>query len=259
MEENATLVTTQESAQTTPKKKSVALILCLLGGVFGAHKFYEGKILAGILYLITFGLFMVGVIFDLIKLIRAPSVYYVKKHAPLSLDAIVRFFADFPLEKIGRFVSGAGGIVVGLGASAEFNWGTMLMGLVIVAAGMAITLLKTRNLQETLVLNGSTAGILAVGAFALMLLIAAVIVYAVLKFALGIDLIEWIAEIFGDKEPSGENEVVKKVKKRRFPETMYDEQGNQYRLEYDSGDHADYRCPATGDTKQIWASDLEND
>lgn len=36
--------------------KWVSFWLCLLLGVFGAHKFYEGKPLMGILYLCTMGL-----------------------------------------------------------------------------------------------------------------------------------------------------------------------------------------------------------
>lgn len=43
-------------------------ILCLLLGYLGAHKFYERKILVGILYLFTGGLFFIGWIYDCIKL-----------------------------------------------------------------------------------------------------------------------------------------------------------------------------------------------
>lgn len=42
----------------------------------------------------------------------------------------------------------------------------------------------------------------------------------------------------------------------KFPEYIYDSQGNAYRLQYASSDHADYYCPANGKTKQIWAPDL---
>lgn len=48
--------------------KKVDFILCLLLGYFGIHKFYEKKILIGILYLCTGGLFFVGWIYDCIKL-----------------------------------------------------------------------------------------------------------------------------------------------------------------------------------------------
>ena len=46
------------------KKRTTAIILCLLLGVFGAHRFYVGEMGKGILYIITFGGF-----FGLIPLI----------------------------------------------------------------------------------------------------------------------------------------------------------------------------------------------
>jgi TM2 domain-containing membrane protein YozV len=48
------------------KSKKVALMLCVFLGIFGAHKFYVGKIGMGILYLFTFGLFGFGWIVDII-------------------------------------------------------------------------------------------------------------------------------------------------------------------------------------------------
>lgn len=61
-----------------PKNKWVAFFLCLLFGVFGAHKFYEGKIFMGILYLLTLGLFTIGVVVDLIAILLKPNTYYPK-------------------------------------------------------------------------------------------------------------------------------------------------------------------------------------
>jgi TM2 domain-containing membrane protein YozV len=43
---------------------SVAWILLTFLGVFGAHRFYTGKILTGILYLFTAGLLGIGVLYD---------------------------------------------------------------------------------------------------------------------------------------------------------------------------------------------------
>ena len=60
-----------------PKNKWVAFLLCLFLGFFGAHKFYEGKIGMGILYLLTVGLFGIGVLVDLIVLLFKPNPYYV--------------------------------------------------------------------------------------------------------------------------------------------------------------------------------------
>lgn len=65
------------------KNRNTALILCVFLGYFGAHKFYEGKIGMGILYLCTGGLFCVGWIIDIIDLARKPEKYFVlKKEAP---------------------------------------------------------------------------------------------------------------------------------------------------------------------------------
>lgn len=58
------------------KSKWTAFFLCLFFGVFGAHKFYEGKILFGIIYILTGGLFTIGWIVDCIILILKPNPYY---------------------------------------------------------------------------------------------------------------------------------------------------------------------------------------
>lgn len=60
-----------------PKNKGTALILCLLLGVFGAHKFYEGKAVMGIIYLLTGGFCFLGVFIDFLALLAKPPVYYV--------------------------------------------------------------------------------------------------------------------------------------------------------------------------------------
>lgn len=57
------------------KSKWTALILCILGGEIGLHKFYEGKIGMGLLYLCTFGLCGIGWIVDIIRLIGKPDPY----------------------------------------------------------------------------------------------------------------------------------------------------------------------------------------
>lgn len=61
----------------TPKNKWTAFLLCLFLGVFGAHKFYEGRIGMGILYLFTFGIFGIGWLIDCIILLTKPNPYYV--------------------------------------------------------------------------------------------------------------------------------------------------------------------------------------
>lgn len=59
------------------KNKWVAFCLCFFLGFLGAHKFYEGKVGMGILYLLTCGLLGIGVIIDLIVILTKPNPYYV--------------------------------------------------------------------------------------------------------------------------------------------------------------------------------------
>lgn len=47
-----------------PVDYNVAYLLLTFLGIFGIHRFYMGKILSGVLYLLTGGLFLVGVIYD---------------------------------------------------------------------------------------------------------------------------------------------------------------------------------------------------
>ena len=57
--------------------KWVAFLLCFFLGYLGAHKFYEGRIGSGILYLLTFGLFGIGWFIDCIVLLLKPNPYYI--------------------------------------------------------------------------------------------------------------------------------------------------------------------------------------
>ena len=71
--------TANSSVSKAPKEKNkwVAFCLCLFLGWMGAHKFYEGKILFGIIYLMTGGLLGIGWIVDCILLLLKPNPYYV--------------------------------------------------------------------------------------------------------------------------------------------------------------------------------------
>ena len=60
-----------------PINKWVAFLLCFFLGEFGAHKFYEGKVGMGILYLFTAGLFGIGWLIDWIMILTKPNPYYV--------------------------------------------------------------------------------------------------------------------------------------------------------------------------------------
>ena len=81
---NNTNTNTGSSANTNrvvylgiPKRKWVAFALCLCFGIFGAHRFYEGKVGTGLLYLCTLGLAAVGVVVDLIIILTKTDPYYV--------------------------------------------------------------------------------------------------------------------------------------------------------------------------------------
>ena len=57
------------SSGQSEKDWFVALLLCLFLGGIGVHRFYAGKIGSGILYILTAGVFGIGVLVDLIKII----------------------------------------------------------------------------------------------------------------------------------------------------------------------------------------------
>ena len=60
------------------KNKWISFFLCLFLGYLGAHKFYEGRIGMGIVYLLTFGLFGIGWFIDCIALLCKPNPYFVR-------------------------------------------------------------------------------------------------------------------------------------------------------------------------------------
>ena len=56
---------------TAPKKKIVALLLCLIGffGLSGLHRMYVGKVGSEVIYLFTYGIFCIGTVIDLISIL----------------------------------------------------------------------------------------------------------------------------------------------------------------------------------------------
>ena len=69
--------TTSNAPAANMLDKWVAILLLVFLGGFGAHKFYEGKMGLGILYLFTGALFGIGWIVDLITLLGKPDKYTV--------------------------------------------------------------------------------------------------------------------------------------------------------------------------------------
>ncbi|MCM1286279.1 MAG: TM2 domain-containing protein [Acetobacter sp.] len=59
------------------KNKWVSLLLCFFLGFLGAHKFYEGKIGMGILYIFTCGLCGIGALVDFFFILFKSNPYYV--------------------------------------------------------------------------------------------------------------------------------------------------------------------------------------
>lgn len=59
------------------KSKWVCFFLWLFLGLFGAHKFYDGKIGTGIIYILTIGFFGIGWFIDFFGILNKPNPYYV--------------------------------------------------------------------------------------------------------------------------------------------------------------------------------------
>ena len=58
----------QHHKYSSPKKKSIAIRLCAFFGMFGAHHFYTGHYILAIIYLLTFGVFTFGWMFDFVRI-----------------------------------------------------------------------------------------------------------------------------------------------------------------------------------------------
>ncbi|WP_043530305.1 TM2 domain-containing protein [Litchfieldella xinjiangensis] len=62
-----------------PVNYSLAWILLTFLGIFGLHRFYMGKWLTGLLYLLTGGLFLLGVLYDFWTLNEQISVKHARR------------------------------------------------------------------------------------------------------------------------------------------------------------------------------------
>lgn len=54
------------SQTVSPKSRLVALLLCIFLGLFGAHRFYAGHLLLGVVYLLTAGVLGIGWLVDIV-------------------------------------------------------------------------------------------------------------------------------------------------------------------------------------------------
>ena len=45
-------------------------MLCIFLGQFGVHRFIEGKVVSGIFYCLTSGLFGIGIVVDIIRIAK---------------------------------------------------------------------------------------------------------------------------------------------------------------------------------------------
>lgn len=65
------------SENVSEKSKTADLLLCIFLGTLGIHRFYEGKIGTGILWLCTLGVFGIGWIVDIVMIVtnRAKDKY----------------------------------------------------------------------------------------------------------------------------------------------------------------------------------------
>lgn len=57
-----------QAEEYSSRKKTTALVLCILLGWLGGHHFYSGKWVLGIIYLLTHGFYGIGVVYDLIMI-----------------------------------------------------------------------------------------------------------------------------------------------------------------------------------------------
>jgi TM2 domain-containing membrane protein YozV len=63
------MVSLMETRPVSPKSRLAALLLCFFLGALGIHRFYVGKVGTGILWLLTAGLFGIGIIVDFILIV----------------------------------------------------------------------------------------------------------------------------------------------------------------------------------------------
>jgi len=59
----------KSGVKISKKSRLVAFLLCYIFGMFGAHRFYVGKKITAVIYILTMGLFGIGLLVDTLKII----------------------------------------------------------------------------------------------------------------------------------------------------------------------------------------------
>lgn len=106
-ENNSTKEDISRKEKPKEKRKAITFFLCLLLGFIGAHKFYEGKIKTGLLYLCTFGILGFGWIIDIILIVSKKDEIYNPKEKNKDIDMDVDTFELYKIINIVRYVLGS--------------------------------------------------------------------------------------------------------------------------------------------------------
>ena len=61
-------VSAEDDGKRSPKNKTIALVLCVLLGTLGIHRFYVGKVKTGAVWLLTGGCCYIGWFIDIYKI-----------------------------------------------------------------------------------------------------------------------------------------------------------------------------------------------
>ncbi len=69
LEDEAKQTKSVDKIEVSNKSRLVAFLLCYMFGMFGAHRFYVGKKVTAVLYILTMGLFGIGLLVDILKII----------------------------------------------------------------------------------------------------------------------------------------------------------------------------------------------
>lgn len=80
-------VETVTQSEKTIRNIGMLLIIAVFGGILGLHKFMEGKIKMGVLYIFTWGLFGVGLMIDIFRYVF--EMIKICKHHNDKMDNII--------------------------------------------------------------------------------------------------------------------------------------------------------------------------